>query len=91
MGSERQKKERQSALVNLLFKKMHYFLNRLTLTTNAVHKELSTSMTTGGNDVDALDLKKYSVADAPKRFARWHIRDNLFEYLSYCPNPGLTR
>lgn len=50
-----------------------------------IGKELSLPVTIGGNYVDALDPKKYIVADESKRVARWRVRDNLLGHVSYCP------
>jgi hypothetical protein len=48
-------------------------------------EELALSVTVGGNYIDALDPKKYIVADMSKRVARWRVRDNLLGRVSYCP------
>jgi tetratricopeptide (TPR) repeat protein len=48
-------------------------------------EELTLPVTIGGNYVDALDPKKYIVADGSKRVARWRVRDNLLGHVSYCP------
>ena len=48
-------------------------------------EELALSVTVGGNYLDALDPKKYIVADESKRVARWRVRYNLLGHVSYCP------
>ena len=48
-------------------------------------EELSLAVAVGGNYVDALEPKKYIVADTSKRIARWRVRDNLLGHVNYCP------